>query len=108
MAPIPLEEGKDYTISGGTVTIKASYLDSLKEGKHSLTFEMNGGTDPVLTIIVSETTKTDTDQEEKPPVEETVNFEDINSGDWFYDAVNYVHKNGLMVGTSETTLQSLC
>jgi hypothetical protein len=99
-----LEEGKDYTISGGTVTIKASYLDSLKEGKHSLTFEMNGGTDPVLTIIVSETTKTDTDtQEEKPPVEETVNFEDINSGDWFYDAVNYVHKNGLMVGTSETT-----
>lgn len=105
-----LEEGKDYTISGGTVIIKASYLDSLKEGKHSLTFDMNGGTDPVLTIIVSETTivtdTTETDtQEEKPPVEETAKFEDVKSGDWFYDAVNYINKAGLMVvvGTSDTT-----
>ena len=97
-----LEEGRDYTISGGTVTIKASYLDSLKEGKHYLTFDMNGGTDPVLTIIVTETTKTDP-QEEKPAIEETVKFEDIKSGDWFYDAVNYIYNAGLMVGTSDTT-----
>ncbi|NLK38378.1 MAG: hypothetical protein GX299_09920, partial [Epulopiscium sp.] len=97
-----LREGKDYTISGKTVTIKASYLDSLKEGKHSLTFDMSGGTDPVLTIIVSDTTKTDP-QEEKPSVEDPVNFEDVKSSDWFYDAVNYIYKAGLMVGTSDTT-----
>ncbi|HBQ26358.1 MAG TPA: hypothetical protein DD791_08190, partial [Syntrophomonas sp.] len=103
-----LREGKDYTISGGTVTIKASYLDSLKEGKHSLTFDMNGGIDPVLTIIVSETTvvtdTTETDtQDEKPTVEVTAKFEDVKSGDWFYDAVNYIYNAGLMVGTSDTT-----
>ena len=103
-----LEEGRDYTISGGTVTIKASYLDSLKEGKHYLTFDMNGGIDPVLTIIVSETTvvtdTTETDtQDEKPTVEVTAKFEDVKSGDWFYDAVNYIYNAGLMVGTSDTT-----
>jgi uncharacterized repeat protein (TIGR02543 family) len=97
-----LREGRDYTISGRIVTIKASYLDSLKEGKHSLTFDMNGGTDPVLTIIVTETTKTDP-QEEKPAIEETVKFEDIKSGDWFYEAVNYVYNAGLMKGNSDTT-----
>jgi uncharacterized repeat protein (TIGR02543 family) len=97
-----LREGRDYTISGRTVTIKASYLDSLKEGKYSLTFDMNGGTDPVLTIIVTDTTETDP-QEEKPPVEETVNFEDVKSSDWFYDAVNYVYNAGLMKGNSDTT-----
>ncbi|MDD2510935.1 MAG: S-layer homology domain-containing protein [Syntrophomonas sp.] len=30
-------------------------------------------------------------------------FSDVKEADWFYYAVNYVYKNGLMVGTSETT-----
>ena len=100
-----LREGKDYTISGRIVTIKASYLDSLEEGKHSLTFDMNGGTDPVMTIIVKDTTETDP-QEEKLHVEETVNFEDVKSSDWFYDAVNYVYNAGLMKGNNDTTSSS--
>ena len=54
------------------------------------------------TIIVTETTKTDP-QEEKPAIEETVKFEDVKSGDWFYDAVNYVYNAGLMKGNSDTT-----
>jgi len=97
-----LREGKDYTISGRIVTIKASYLDSLKEGKHSLTFDMNGGTDPVLTVTITDTTETDI-KEEKPSVEESVEFEDVKTGDWFYDAVNYVYNAGLMRGNSDTT-----
>lgn len=30
-------------------------------------------------------------------------FADVNSGDWFYDAVQYVYDNGLMSGTSNTS-----
>jgi predicted acyl esterase len=47
-----LKEGVDYTVNGDTVTIKASYLASLDEGDTVITFNMNGGSDPKLTIIV--------------------------------------------------------
>lgn len=30
-------------------------------------------------------------------------FADVTQGDWYYDAVEYVQKNGLMAGTSTTT-----
>lgn len=33
----------------------------------------------------------------------TLPFTDVNSGDWFYDAVSYVYANGLMDGVSATT-----
>ena len=32
-------------------------------------------------------------------------FTDVNSGDWFYDYVEYVYANGLMDGTSDTTFE---
>lgn len=32
-------------------------------------------------------------------------FADVDSGDWYYDAVSYVYANGLMDGTSATTFE---
>ncbi len=34
-----------------------------------------------------------------------MNFVDVNTGDWFYDAVEYVYTNGLMEGTSTRTFE---
>ena len=44
----------DYTIDGDTYTIPIAYLDTLQDGA-TLTFAMNGGTNPVLTIAVVDT-----------------------------------------------------
>lgn len=47
-----LSTGKDYTVSGSTVTFKKEYLVTLDEGQEEFTFDMSGGTDPVLKITV--------------------------------------------------------
>jgi hypothetical protein len=38
---LTLTGGADYALSGGTVTLKASYLDSLTEGNHTLVVYYN-------------------------------------------------------------------
>jgi uncharacterized repeat protein (TIGR02543 family) len=52
-----LKEGTDYTISGNTITIKASYLSTLKTGAQTITFEMNGGTNPRLTVTIKDSSE---------------------------------------------------
>jgi len=47
-----LKVDEDYTVSGNTVTIKASYLETLSVGTQTIVFEMNGGANPRLTITV--------------------------------------------------------
>lgn len=42
-------------------------------------------------------------EDNNPPVETTVNFEDVNNDDWFAGYVRWAYENGLMKGTSETT-----
>jgi len=51
-----LIEGTDYSVSGNTVTIKAEYLAGLGVGTHTITFEMSAGTNPKLTLTVTDTT----------------------------------------------------
>ena len=51
-----LSSGKDYSISGDTVTIKQSYLSTLPVGKTILTFSYSGGTNPTVTVNVSDST----------------------------------------------------
>jgi Cellulose binding domain./Glycosyl hydrolase family 9./Domain of unknown function. len=51
-----LVEGTDYTVLGDTVTILKSYLASFDLGTVRLTFDFSGGTDPVLTVTVVDTT----------------------------------------------------
>ena len=41
----------------------------------------------------------------RPVCESGLPFADVNSGDWFYDYVEYVYANGLMDGTSDTTFE---
>jgi hypothetical protein len=51
-----LVQGTDYTISDNRVTIKKDYLAALPVGTATLTFDMNAGSDPVLTVTVTEST----------------------------------------------------
>jgi len=88
-----LREGIDYTISGNVYTIKIDYLFALSNGRQSLVFDMDTGTDPTLSITITETST----PEWKNP------FYDVNVGDWFYADVKFVAMNGLFYGTSETT-----
>jgi len=50
-----LKEGTDYTVNSNTVTIKASYLSTLLAGDQIITFEMSGGTNPKLTLTITDT-----------------------------------------------------
>ena len=91
-----LVTGTDYTVSGNQITIKASYLDTLPVGSQIITFKMSGGTDPQLTVTVTDTTPAVI-----PPPTPWVNpFADVKSSDWFYGDVEYVYTHGLMTGTS--------
>ncbi|UJF34210.1 X2-like carbohydrate binding domain-containing protein [Paenibacillus hexagrammi] len=48
----------NYSESNGTVTIKKEYLATLGTGNQVFTLDMSGGTDPTLTVDVSDTTIT--------------------------------------------------
>lgn len=51
-----LTEDADYTITGNTVIIKKEYLAALTAGTVVLTFDYSGGTRPVLTITITNST----------------------------------------------------
>ena len=90
-----LKAETDYTVSGNTYTIKATYLATLPIGTQTIVFDMNSGTDPSLSVVVSES--------DAPGPEEWVNpFTDVNVNDWFYSDVKYVYQNELFSGTSTT------
>ena len=80
----------DYTVDGNKITIKGLYLDTLTAGEHTITFDMNQGADPKLTITISE------ESWQNP-------FIDVNKNQWFYEDVAYVVENGLFNGTSNNT-----
>ncbi len=49
-----LVRDSDYTVSGNTVTISKNYLAKQPVGTTALTFDVSSGTDPVLTVTVSD------------------------------------------------------
>ncbi|PYG86532.1 carbohydrate binding protein with CBMX2 domain [Ruminiclostridium sufflavum DSM 19573] len=51
-----LTAGTDFTVSGNTVTLLKSYLNSLAAGTKALTFDFGAAKNPVLTITVNEVT----------------------------------------------------
>ena len=96
-----LIEGVDYTKSGNSYTIKKEYLNSLTEGTHTLTFDMNNGVDPKFTIAI---TQNPVDPPVDPPADGWTNpFIDVDTANWFYGNVKYVHQNNLFAGTSANT-----
>jgi len=48
--------GSNYSVSGNNVTLKKEYLATLGTGEHVFTFDMSAGTDPTLTVTISDTT----------------------------------------------------
>ena len=48
----------DYTVSGNDYTIKKEKLATLATGEHTITFEMNGGTNPEVTLTVTDSSPT--------------------------------------------------
>lgn len=48
--------GTDYTVNGDAYTIKKEYLATLATSQQVITFNMSGGTNPTLTITVSDST----------------------------------------------------
>nr|P23659.1 RecName: Full=Endoglucanase Z; AltName: Full=Avicelase I; AltName: Full=Endo-1,4-beta-glucanase; AltName: Full=Thermoactive cellulase; Flags: Precursor [Thermoclostridium stercorarium] len=51
-----LREGTDYTVSGDTVTILKSFLNSFDTSTVQLIFDFSAGRDPVLTVNIIDTT----------------------------------------------------
>lgn len=49
-----LTSGTDYTVSGGTVTLRKEALAALQTGVYSVVFDLSAGTDPVLTLTVTD------------------------------------------------------
>jgi len=88
-----LKKGTDYTVSGCTVAIKATYLNFLATGKQTITFDMSGGADPILTITIADKANPDTGAH--------IPFEDVTVDDWFVSNVMWAFDSGLMKGVSE-------
>jgi len=50
-----LISGSDYVDNGGSIVISREYLETLPAGTYELTFDYDGGADPVLTLTVTAT-----------------------------------------------------
>lgn len=83
-----------YTVAGGAVTLKATYLDDLEEGDYTITIETNQG---VVTAVI---TVTDTTALTADPA--TVVFDKNPSGNDYDDVVIEITHN-----TTGVTLSSV-
>lgn len=83
-----------YTVAGGAVTLKATYLDDLEEGDYTITIETNKG-DLTAVITVTDTTTLTADPA-------TATFDKNTSGDGYDDVAIEVKHN-----TSGVTLTSV-
>lgn len=91
---ITVKPDKGYELDSLIVTAKDGGAVKLTEkSANKFTFKMPGSKVTVEAVFVKEETK--------PVV--TLPFADVNKGDWFYDAVEYVYGHDLMNGTSATT-----
>lgn len=89
-----LTKNTHYTVAGGTVTLKATYLDDLEEGDYTITIETNKG-DLTAVITVTDTTTLTADPA-------TATFDKNTSGDGYDDVAIEVKHN-----TSGVTLTSV-
>ena len=95
-----LTENTDYTVNGNTYTILTSYLDTLTTNA-TLTFNMDGGTNPTLTIAVTDTTPVSTEDVIKKVV-----LEQVMDGETATNQVN-VYLEGYTSNGSHTNIENL-
>ena len=102
-----LKEGVDYTKDGNTYTLTKEYLETLKNGKHIIVFDMNTGTDPVIEIVVRGTisTGTKTTTTTQAPNDEPNPFNDIPAGAWYLQDVLTAYRLGLINGKTANTFE---
>jgi S-layer homology domain./Domain of unknown function. len=86
-----LVKDTDYTVSGNTITIKGSYLNTLTSTDYVFNFNMSAGATPTLAIKLTTA---------PPP---WVNpFKDVAKTNWFYPHVEYVMVNNLFTGVTDS------
>ncbi|MDO4540815.1 MAG: S-layer homology domain-containing protein, partial [Syntrophomonadaceae bacterium] len=90
----------DAGYEAGTVAVKDAKDNAVSVTKNddgAYTFTMPAANVTVTATFVAAT---------ETPADGWVNpFTDVNTGDWFYGAVQYVNENGLMQGTDATTFE---
>ena len=110
-----LTRDRDYTATDGStkITLLPAFLDTLEAGSHTITVSFKDNTRATATFTVAAKEDQPDEQAQAPVREESqeaVNtgagegslFSDVNAGDWFDAAVQWVYDNGLMNGTSAT------
>lgn len=107
---ITVDPDEGYVVDEVIVRDKDGNKLDVKKGSSSdkFIFEMPDGDVSVEVMFVEETTEEEepedeTSESEAEEVPVQMDFSDVNAGDWFYNAIEYVYGNGLMSGTSETT-----
>jgi len=96
--------GRDFSVNSDRITIYADFLATLGIGTRRLTFEMNGGYNPQLTINVADSTPMEV-EEEAVEAAMPMPFVDVSPTDWFYPFVRAVWEAQLFSGTSATTFE---
>ena len=76
-----------WTTGNGVASVTNGKIKGLVAGQTILTATTSNG--KTAQIIVT--------------VKDTVNFNDVQSGDWYYESVRYVNQNNIILGYNETT-----
>ena len=98
---VPLTRNVEFTVNSNIFTICSEYLSTLELGSQIFTFEMSGGTNPRLTIIIIDTTPEAPEITQMPlPVPESLPFIDVAQTSWYYPFVRMVWEHQLFTGTS--------
>lgn len=98
---VKLTKGVDYEVSGSndtTITIYISFLSRLPVGDNTLTAIFHVGT-ATNTGGVSQIFNKVATQD----VTSAMPFTDVKTSDWYYETLQYVYKNNIFSGTSDTT-----
>ena len=105
-----LKEGTDYTKDGNTYTLTKEYLATLRNGTHTIVFDMNTGKDPEISVSVKGTAPRTTTP--VTPVPKTGDgddfvfpFSDVPADAWYRPDVEAACKSGLINGKTATTFE---
>ena len=102
-----LKEGVDYMVDGNTYTLTKAYLETLKNGLHTIVFNMSTGKDPEIKVTVRGSMPRN-----RSPVELEFKtddvvfpFRDIPSTAWYRQDVEAAYQSGLINGKTADTFE---
>lgn len=80
---------------------KTNYVDEID----FVCYSENGEEEVEGTLVFIVGDVDEKEEEQQTPVTGTMNFTDVRSSDWYYNAVAYVYSNRIMAGTSDTKFE---